>query len=429
MKILYVCDKLITFILNEVIELKAGNDVTILAYYSERIFNSITKPILIRHGLEQNYYKYRSSNFRGKKKRYIQFMKMIMHDLLVCPVRTIRIIHFILNNFQNPRLGFIIYFEVRDVLDQQFDVIHSPFSTPDAIDKVYFLSRILNVPFTLCFRAHDIYHCNAFSELKKKVNVIRKASRLITISNYNKEHLKSIIDADMPVEIIHSALYPDYFIPDKNIERSHNSILSVCRLTDQKGVIYLVEACHILQKRNIDYECTIIGEGPAIDTYKKRIDEKISELQIPGITFINYVTYGEIKEYLSRSTVFVLPCVIAPDGQRDILANVLKEAMAMQVPVITSDICGIEELVDDGISGILTRPEDPEHIADAVEKIFSQPETAKSMGEEGRRKIEKHFNTRTETGKLDRIFRDLVDQKRSENTSREEGPVMRGIIQ
>jgi glycosyltransferase involved in cell wall biosynthesis len=125
-------------------------------------------------------------------------------------------------------------------------------------------------------------------------------------------------------------------------------------------VIYLVEACYILHKRNINYECTIIGEGPVIDTYKKLIDEKINELQIPNITFMNYLTYSDIKEYLNRSSVFVLPCIIAPNGERDILANALKEAMAMQIPVITSNICGIEELVDDGISGILTSPGDPE---------------------------------------------------------------------
>ena len=129
----------------------------------------------------------------------------------------------------------------------------------------------------------------------------------------------------------------------------------------EKGINYLLEACHILNKRKIDYECTIIGEGPEKKNYEKLIDE----LKIPGINFIDYLPYNKINEHLNRSTVFVLPCVIAPDGKRDILANALKEAMAMQVPVITSKICGIEELVDDGINGILVPPQDPEAIADA----------------------------------------------------------------
>lgn len=429
MRILYVCDKLITFILNEIIELKAkGHDVIILSYYSEAIFNTITKPILVEHGLDKAYYRYSSSIFTSRKKRYISFIKMLLHDLFVCPLRTIKVIYFILINYQAAKHGFINYFEVRDVIDQDIDIIHSPFSTPDAIDKVYLLSEIFNVPFTLCFRAHDIYHGNTFSEVKKRTDAISRASRLMTISNYNKKHIKNVIDVDKDIEIIHSSLYPDFFKPDKSIDRSQRSIISVCRLTDQKGVIYLVEACYILHKRNIDYECTIIGEGPIIDTYKRLIDEKICELQIPNITFINYLTYGEIKEYLNRSTVFVLPCVIAANGQRDILANALKEAMAMQIPVITSNICGIEELVDDGMNGILTLPGDPEDIADAIERIFNCQEIGKKMGEEGRKKIEKDFNTRIEAGKLEKIFKNVVDHKLTGNTYKEEETSLKGII-
>ena len=429
MRILYVCDKLITFILNEVIELKANHDVKILAYYSERIFSSITEPILIKNGLDKNYFRYRSSRFPERKKRQFDFIKMMVHDFLRHPVQTLKAVHFILKNYQNLRSGFIDYYDVRDMLDQKIDIIHSPFSTPEVIDKVYLLSEILNVPFTLCFRAHDIYHGKTFAEVKKRRHAIKKASRLITISAYNEKQLRGMIDIDGPIEIIHSSLYPDFFKPDESIERSHNAILSVCRLTEHKGVIHLVEACHILHKRNIDYECTIIGEGPVIDTYKKSIDEKISTLQIPNITFMNYMTYDKIREYLSRSTVFVLPCVIAPDGQRDILANSLKEAMAMKIPVVTSHICGIEELVDDGISGILTRPEDPEDIADAIEKIFSHPELAKEMGEEGRRKIEKDFNTRFEAGKLEEIFRNVIGHERTLDIYSENKSIMNEIIE
>jgi len=83
----------------------------------------------------------------------------------------------------------------------------------------------------------------------------------------------------------------------------------------------------------------------------------------------------------------------------------------MEIPVITSRICGIEELVDDGISGVLVPPGDPQAIADAVEKIFSQPDLARKMGEEGRKKIEKDFNVKIEARKLDEIFRDSVEHQ------------------
>jgi len=419
MRILYVCDRLITFILNEVIELQADNDVTLLAFYSEGVFNSILQPMMIRHGLEDKYHRYRSYYYPKKKERYIHFVRMLMHDILVHPVRTLKIMRFIFKNYQNPRYGFINYFDVRDMLDQKIDIIHSPFSSPNAIDKVYLLSEVLNVPFTLCFRAHDIYFRDNLAELQKRTNVIRKAAKVITIADYNRRYLRDKIDIDGDMEIVHSAINTDLFKPDKHILRSNKSILSVCRLEEDKGVIYLIEACHILNKRNIDYECTIIGEGPKNGDYEKRIHELIDELRVPNIRFISYMPYSEIKEHFNRATVFVLPSVIASQGNRDILANVLKEAMATELPVITSNMCGIEELVDDGINGILVSPKDPAAIADAVVKVFENPGLGREMGAEGRKKIAKDFNVKIESKKLGRIFGKIIEHEQTGAVSKE----------
>jgi glycosyltransferase involved in cell wall biosynthesis len=175
-------------------------------------------------------------------------------------------------------------------------------------------------------------------------------------------------------------------------------------LTDEKGIIHLIEACRILHTRGIDYECSIIGEGPE----KKACQKFIADQRIPNIHLIDYLTNEAIKEHLNQSTVFVLPCEIGVGGKRDILANALKEAMAMQVPVITSNVCGIEELVDDGINGILVPPKNPEAIADAIEKIFNQPGLRRRMGEEGRKKIVKNFNIKNEVRKLEEIFTQAV---------------------
>ena len=416
MRILYLCDKLITFILNEVIELKSrGHDVVILSSYSEAIFNSITKPILMKHGLEKSYFRYSSSIYRSRLKRYIRLIKIFVYDLLVCPLRTVKIIKFAMKNYQNPRYGFIYYFEVRDVLDQEIDIIHLPFSTPDALDKVHLISYILNVPFTLCFRAHDIYHLDNFSNVLKRIDVIKKASEIMTIADFNKNHIQSKLDIAKDIEIIHSAVNLDFFKPE-DVEKSSNSIVTVCRLSEEKGIVYLLEACHLLNKRNIQYECTIIGEGPEKENYEELIDR----LSIPNIDIISYLPHEEIKKYLNRSTVFVLPSIIGSSGLGDIMANSLKEAMAMGVPVITSNIRANGELIDDGINGILIPPKDPVAIADAVESIFDNPALGIRMAEEGRKKIEKDFNTKIEVEKLESIFMKALNKERASIYKQEE---------
>jgi glycosyltransferase involved in cell wall biosynthesis len=123
---------------------------------------------------------------------------------------------------------------------------------------------------------------------------------------------------------------------------------------------------------------------------------------------MGFLQQGEIKEFLDRSTVSVLPCVTSSNGRKDILPNFLKEAMSMEVPVVTSRINGIEELVDDGINGILVPPENPEAIADAIVLLFSNPDLRKKMGKEARKKIQKDFNVRVEAKKLEAIFKTAV---------------------
>jgi len=398
MKILYICDKLITFILNEIIELKKNNDMFILSEHSERAYEVINKPILIKNGLHRNYHRF--SCFKNRKEKYFNFFTKLFYDFVVHPIRAYRAVISIFKHYPSPKHGIVDYLDIRYFFGLEIDMIHSPFSTPSVINKSFLLSKILNVPFTLSFRAHDIYEGDHFQDMQKNVNKIRAASQIMTISEYNKRYVKKTVKVKKSIEIIHSAIDLDFLRPNK-MKRSHNSIITVSRLHEQKGLIYLIAACNILQKRNIDYTCTIIGEGPE----KRQCHQLVEDLHVPNINFIDYLPYDKVKEHLNRSTVLVLPCVIAPDGKRDILANVLKEAMAMELPVITSNICGIEELVDDGVSGILVPPENPESIADAIERILNNPDLGRKMGEEGRKKIGKDFNIKKEVNKLEIIFK------------------------
>ena len=408
MKILYICDKLITFILNELIELKKNNEIFILSEHSGRAYEVINKPILIKNGLDRNYHRF--SCLTNRKEKYFNFFTKLLYDFFVHPIRAYRAVINILKHYPSPKYGILDYLDIRCFFGAEIDIIHSPFSTPLVINKSFLLSKILNVPFTLSFRAHDIYEGGNFHDIQKNANKVREASQIMTISEYNKRYLKKALNVKKNIEIIHSAIDPDFLKPNK-MKRSHNSIITVCRLHEQKGLIYLISACSILHKRNIDYTCTIIGEG----SEKRKCDKLIEGLHVPNIIFIDYLPYNKVKEHLNRSAVLVLPCVIAFDGKRDILANVLKEAMAMEIPVITSNICGIEELVDDGVNGILVPPKNPEAIADAMERILINPDLGRKMGEEGREKIGKDFNIKKEVNKLEMIFKRTAIFYREEN--------------
>ena len=113
---------------------------------------------------------------------------------------------------------------------------------------------------------------------------------------------------------------------------------------------------------------------------------------------------------LATITLALPSLLFAQDAKDIVTAHVVAqaaayEAMAMEIPVITSNICGIEELVDDGVNGILVPPKNPEAIADAIERILINPDLGRKMGEEGREKIGKDFNIKKEVNKLEMIFK------------------------
>ncbi|MDQ7786451.1 MAG: glycosyltransferase family 4 protein [Thermodesulfovibrionales bacterium] len=409
MKIVYICDKLITFILNEIIELiKMGHDVYILPVRDDFwVTHSIIRPILTQNGLLDKTFS-RVRNYRNRKQKLVHLTYTVLYDFIRRPVVTLKALFYMLQIYPTLGDGTEAYLDIRPFFYEQIDVLHAPFSTPQILDKLYLFAKSLDLPYTLSFRAHDIYEGNVLEELKKRMNILREASQLITISEYNKNYLKSNLNLHRDIELIHGAVNIDFFTGNGEM-RSPNSIIAVCRLAEQKGLLYLLKACHILHMRGVDYDCTIIGEGDQ----KKECQKFVEQLHIPNICFINFLTQPEIIKYLESATAFVMPCVISADGKRDILANALKEAMAMRIPVITSRICGIEELVDDELNGILVPPGNPEAVADAIIKLFSNPDLRETMGEEGRKKISKDFNIKTEGKKFESIFKKILNNNAS----------------
>lgn len=405
MRILYICHNLATFILNEILQIKKqGHDVFIMGENTSRIYEIINKPILVKHGLDKQFYGFSTASLRQEK--YKAFFKNLLYDFLVHPICASKACYYLITSYPHPKYGIVDYLDIRNFFGAGITLIHSPFSVPAIIDKVYLISKILNVPYTLSFKAHDIWQGNYLAESKKKGKKIREAAQIFTIAIFNRTYLKSQIDTDKDIQVIHDAIDIEFFSPT-NEEPLPNSIVAVSRLHPEKGLIFLIRACHILNQHQIDYHCTIIGDGPEKPKYEKLIEE----LQIPNIHFAGFLSYDQVKERLKTSAVFVLPSIVDSDGLGDVLPNGVKEAMAMQVPVITSNIRGIEELVSDGVNGILVPPGNSQAIADAIEQIIKQPNLGRKMGKEGRKKIEQDFNVKIEVGKIEKLFIEAMNQK------------------
>ena len=123
------------------------------------------------------------------------------------------------------------------------------------------------------------------------------------------------------------------------------------------------------------------------------------------VSFKGALPFNEILPKYQRSHIFVLPSVITSEGDRDIIPNVLLEAMAMKLPVISTPITGIPEIVEDGVSGLLVPSRDEGALAEAMIRLLEDQELRSQLGENGRIRVEERFDIR----KNIQQYRDLFD--------------------
>jgi glycosyltransferase involved in cell wall biosynthesis len=256
----------------------------------------------------------------------------------------------------------------------------------------WFAARLTGLPFSFTGHAKDIYRgsLNPAGLLARK---IRAASFVITCTGANKAHLDRLAGRT-DVHLVYHGLNADFvrLLPDAGprVRPDRFRVVSVGRMVRKKGFDVLVEAIGRLHDRSVDVELVIAGEagdeGPAVrDLVSAR------GLQ-DSVTFLGPVSQAELLSAYRQASVFALACRVDGDGDRDGIPNVMVEAMAAGLPVVSTTVSGIPELVQDGHSGLLVGPDDPDALADAIWRLAEDPSSADRMAEAGRATVEADFD-------------------------------------
>jgi glycosyltransferase involved in cell wall biosynthesis len=116
------------------------------------------------------------------------------------------------------------------------------------------------------------------------------------------------------------------------------------------------------------------------------------------------VTQEELRGFYTRATVFALPCQVVENGDRDGIPNVLVEAMAMELPVVSTEISGIPELIEDGVNGLLIPQRDPEALAQAIGQLLNDRELRQAFGRAAREKVCRSFDAKQNILTLKQLF-------------------------
>lgn len=167
------------------------------------------------------------------------------------------------------------------------------------------------------------------------------------------------------------------------------TVVAVGRLVAKKGFDDLVRAAARLHTDGLDVQVRLVGDGrerPALEAL--RDDLGLDDV----VTFVGSQPPEVVRDELEAASVLALPCVVGPDGDRDAQPLVVKEAMAMALPVVGTTAVGIPEMVVDGVTGMLVPPHDPDALADALAELAADPARCDAMGAAGRERVVAEFD-------------------------------------
>lgn len=388
-----------TFILREMCEAVKKNSVIIDVYANQRRKESKVHPAAQGFISSQTYFPsiYHPSILIANLFFIIYFpwryLSTLLNVLSFVPEKPFRLrVYFILQTFYS--LAKAAYL-AKVIKKKNYDFLHVHFlETASHIAMI--ASMLTGVPFTTTSHAHDLYRN---SNKRMIVNIVKNSMFSVTISDYNRKYILYLdkrVQLANKIHVIHCGVDPEEFQPAEKSYPSKFRILTVARFIEMKGIEYLIEACNIL-KNDFEFHCTIIGEGGLRISYEKLIRNYNLQnvVDLRGDSLQN-----EIRDEMQKATVFVLPAIVARDNSRDGVPVVLMEAMAMRLPVISTTVSGIPELVKNG-SGFLVPPEDVQALARTIKDVYQlNANQCAEMGRKGRLIVENEFNIRDEVEKL-----------------------------
>jgi len=272
----------------------------------------------------------------------------------------------------------------------EIEHLHAHFAT-DPTRLASWANLICKIPYSVTTHAKDLYQGDRVNSpgLHYKLNLARF---IIANSQMSAEALRSGFKEQVsaPVHTIYNGVDLAAF-ERRREEPVEPLILSAGRLIEKKGFADLLGACELLKKWGTAFRCEIVGTGPLAEALQEQI--RAGGLE-KCVQLVGSLPHKKLRAYYQKARVFALPCVIAGDGDRDILPNVLKEAMAIGAPVVTTRLPGIEELVTHGDNGLLTPPGDREALATSLECLLTDAAMRERLAARARNTIEERFDSR-----------------------------------
>ncbi|AMW28506.1 glycosyltransferase [Arthrospira platensis] len=284
-------------------------------------------------------------------------------------------------------------------------LIHAQFGLSGALVLPWV--RSLKIPLIVHYRGADATvnkessqytSLNHWIYFQRQETLKREAKLFLTVSKFIHNQL---VKQGFPPEKIRSHYHGvdvDKFAPDPVIVREP-VVLFVGRLTEKKGCKYLIKAIAQIQSQQPDLKLVIIGDGPLRTALETAAANTLKDYQFLGLQPPEVVKY-----WMNRARIMATPSITASQGDSEGLPNVVLEAQAMGLPVVSTYHAGIPEAVIDGETGFLSPEGDVAGLAESILRLFNDAELWQKLSQRSREHMEANFNRDRQTRRLEEIY-------------------------
>lgn len=293
----------------------------------------------------------------------------------------------------------------QEIRDRGIEHLHAHFGTT-AAGVARLASLLTDVPYTFTAHAKDIFHEYVDEEMLGRK--IADAAAVITVSDYNVSDLSERFPQSAnKIRRIYNGLplerYP-YSVPANRLPK----IVAIGRLVEKKGFSDLVDACALLAKSDVPFECDIIGGGDL----KESLHSQIQQLGLTDcVSLTGPLPQQEVHKSICDAAVCAVPCITATTGDRDGLPTVLLESMALGTPCISTAVTGIPEIIRDNETGLLIPEREPGKLATAIQKLLGDEPLRARLSKAARELFERNFSIDANTARMRETFAECQPQQ------------------
>jgi glycosyltransferase involved in cell wall biosynthesis len=282
--------------------------------------------------------------------------------------------------------------------------LHAHFGTV-ATSIARLAAAMAGIGYSFTAHAKDIYH--AYDDPQHLNLKLRDADATVTVSDFNVAYLRRTYGAERVTRIYNGLDLERFAWSDP--QDGAGEILAVGRLVEKKGFHILIEALRLMREAGRTPVCRIIGSGEEHAHLAAQIGDAGLEatVRLEGPR-----PQAEVIAAMRQAAVLACPCVVGSDGNRDGLPTVLLEAMAVGLPVVSTDVVGIPELVRDGETGLIAPEADPEALAAALTRITEEAGLRRRLSTAARALIEAEFDVNRSAAALREVFAASVARRR-----------------